>query len=149
MTLVAKYQSASRSNIGLTFFCFFSYGGPGSQMTDLKFNRDWDHYVACGLQYIVVVVDGRGTGYKGRKLMNPVRNNLGFFETRDQINAAKSVGVSVKSRYNHLLAAQCRRIWAAKNYVDPKRIGIWGWVRIGIGTHCNILILEISRTAGS
>jgi hypothetical protein len=21
-----------------------------------------------------------------------------------------------------------RRIWAAKDYVDPKRVGIWGWV---------------------
>lgn len=68
---------------------WFSYGGPGSQLTDLKFDRDWHHYVACGLQYIVVVVDGRGTGFKGRKLRNPVRNNLGFFETQDQINAAK------------------------------------------------------------
>lgn len=58
-------------------------------MTDIRFNRDWDHYVTCGLQYIVAVVDGRGTGFKGRKLRNPVRNNLGFYETRDQINAAK------------------------------------------------------------
>jgi dipeptidyl aminopeptidase B len=78
----------------------FSYGGPGSQMTDLKFNRDWDHYVACGLQYIVVVVDGRGTGFKGRKLRNTVRNNLGYFETRDQINAAKSVGVPLEPESN-------------------------------------------------
>jgi len=86
---------------------FHVYGGPGSQLTDLKFDRDWHYFVACGLQYIVVVVDGRGTGFKGRKLRNPVRNNLGFFETKDQIYAAK--------------------LWAAKNYVDPKRIGIWGW----------------------
>ncbi|KAF8240208.1 hypothetical protein L208DRAFT_1420424 [Tricholoma matsutake] len=86
---------------------FRVYGGPHSQLVDLKFSRDWHDYLACGLSYIVVVVDGRGTGYKGRKLRNPVKGNLGFFETIDQINAAK--------------------IWAAKEYVDRKRIGIWGW----------------------
>ncbi|CAL1714024.1 unnamed protein product [Somion occarium] len=86
---------------------FQVYGGPFSQMVDLKFNLDWHHFVACSLKYVVVVVDGRGTGYKGRKLRNPVKDNLGHWETRDQVNAA--------------------RIWAAKEYVDPKRIGIWGW----------------------
>lgn len=70
-----------------------SYGGPHSQLVDLKFSRDWHDYLACGLSYIVVVVDGRGTGYKGRKLRNPVKGNLGFFETIDQINAAKWVGI--------------------------------------------------------
>ena len=66
-----------------------SYGGPHSQSVDLKFNRDWNYYLACRLSYIVVTVDGRGTGFKGRKLRNPVKGNLGFFETIDQINAAK------------------------------------------------------------
>ncbi|RDB18477.1 putative dipeptidyl-aminopeptidase B [Hypsizygus marmoreus] len=86
---------------------FRVYGGPQSQLVDLKFSRTWHDYLACGLSYIVVTVDGRGTGYKGRHLRNPVKDNLGFYETLDQINAAK--------------------IWAAKEYVDRKRIGIWGW----------------------
>ncbi|KAF9465555.1 dipeptidyl peptidase IV N-terminal region-domain-containing protein [Collybia nuda] len=86
---------------------FRVYGGPNSQLVDLKFSRGWHDYLACGLSYIVVIVDGRGTGFKGRKLRNPVKDNLGFYETIDQINAAK--------------------IWAAKEYVDRKRIGIWGW----------------------
>ncbi|OBZ74023.1 putative dipeptidyl-aminopeptidase B [Grifola frondosa] len=86
---------------------FHVYGGPGSQKVDVKFSHDWHDFVVCSLQYIVVIVDGRGTGFKGRKLRNPVKNNLGYYETQDQINAAK--------------------IWAAKEYVDSKRIGIWGW----------------------
>ncbi|KAJ7643291.1 dipeptidyl aminopeptidase [Mycena polygramma] len=87
---------------------FRVYGGPFSQLVDLTFARgDWHEYLACGHSYIIVVVDGRGTGYKGRALRNPVKNNLGFWETRDQVAAARS--------------------WAAKEYVDPKRIGIWGW----------------------
>lgn len=88
---------------------FRLYGGPGSQMVDVRFTQDWHAYLVAELQYIVVVVDGRGTGFRGRGLRNPVKNNLGRWETVDQINAAK--------------------IWAAKEYVDPKRIGIWGWVR--------------------
>ncbi len=36
-----------------------------------------------------------------------MKNSLGRWETRDQVNVVK--------------------IWAAKEYVDLKRIGIWGW----------------------
>ncbi|KAF9558339.1 dipeptidyl aminopeptidase [Agrocybe pediades] len=86
---------------------FRVYGGPGSQMVDQRFGRDWHEYLAVSLQYVVVTVDGRGTGFKGRKLRNPVKDNLGFWETKDQVEAA--------------------RAWAKKPYVDPKRIGIWGW----------------------
>ncbi|KAF9529024.1 dipeptidyl aminopeptidase [Crepidotus variabilis] len=86
---------------------FRVYGGPASQMVDLTFSRDWHYYLACDFKYIIVTVDGRGTGFKGRKLRNVVKSNLGFFETIDQINAAKA--------------------WAKKPYVDPKKIGIWGW----------------------
>lgn len=67
------------------------YGGPQSQLVDVRFGRDWHDYLVCGLQYIVVIVDGRGTGFKGRKLRNPVKDNLGYWETVDQINAAKYV----------------------------------------------------------
>jgi dipeptidyl aminopeptidase len=55
----------------------------------VRFNRDWNSILPTSHKYIVVIVDGRGTGFKGRKLKNPVKNNLGFFETLDQINAAK------------------------------------------------------------
>ena len=65
------------------------YGGPGSQTVNVQYKRDWHDYLVCTLQYIVVVVDGRGTGFKGRQLRNPVRDNLGFWETVDQINAAR------------------------------------------------------------
>ncbi|KAH9930262.1 dipeptidyl aminopeptidase [Fomitopsis serialis] len=86
---------------------FRLYNGPGSQMVNHEYGHDWHDFLACSMDYITVVVDGRGTGFKGRKLRNPVKDNLGHFETIDQINAAK--------------------IWAGKNYVDSKRIGIWGW----------------------
>lgn len=69
----------------------YRYGGPNSQLVDTKYNRDWHTYLTCTLNYIVVVVDGRGTGFKGRVLRNPVNRNLGFWETKDQVNAARYV----------------------------------------------------------
>jgi len=61
------------------------------------------------LKYVVVVVDGRGTGMRGRDFRITVVNNLGKFETEDQIAAGKH--------------------WKTLSYVDPERIAIWGWVR--------------------
>ena len=70
---------------------FRVYGGPGSQMVHTRFDVDWHSYLVCSLKYVVGVVDGRGTGFKGRKLRNPIRENMGNWETIDQIEAAKSV----------------------------------------------------------
>jgi len=60
-------------------------------LVDLRFVRDWHDYLACSLEYIVVVVDGRGTGFKGRTLRNMVKDNLGYWETVDQIAVARCV----------------------------------------------------------
>jgi len=86
---------------------FYLYGGPGSQTVTRRFGVDFQSYVASSLGYIVVTLDGRGTGFVGRKTRTIVRNELGKYEAHDQIETAK--------------------MWAAKSYVDPTRIAIWGW----------------------
>lgn len=99
-----KMDDSGRTKYPVLFFvwvlgfgwypCFLisnSYGGPESQKVNVEYKRDWHDYLVCTLQYIVVVVDGRGTGFKGRRLRNPVRYNMGFWETQDQINAARCV----------------------------------------------------------
>ncbi|PWY70330.1 dipeptidylpeptidase dapB [Aspergillus sclerotioniger CBS 115572] len=86
---------------------FYLYNGPRSQTVNRKFTIDFQSYVASSLGYIVVTVDGRGTGFSGRKLRCIVRGNLGFYEAYDQITTAK--------------------IWGAKPYVDESRLAIWGW----------------------
>lgn len=86
---------------------FQQYSGPGSQTVNKKFAVDFQAYAAAGLGYVCVTVDGRGTGYIGRKNRVLVRGNLGHWESHDQIAAAK--------------------IWAAKKYVDEARLAIWGW----------------------
>ncbi|KAI0125845.1 dipeptidyl peptidase IV N-terminal region-domain-containing protein [Xylariales sp. AK1849] len=93
---------------------FQQYQGPGSQSVAKTFAVDYQSYVAAALGYLVVTVDGRGTGYIGRKARVTVRKNLGQWEAHDQIAAAK--------------------IWAAKSYVDADRIAIWGWSYGGFNT---------------
>ncbi|KMU81204.1 dipeptidyl aminopeptidase B [Coccidioides immitis RMSCC 3703] len=86
---------------------FHLYGGPGSQTVTKKFKVDFQSYVASNLGYIVVTVDGRGTGFIGRKARCAVRGNLGHYEAIDQIETAKA--------------------WGKRSYVDADRMAIWGW----------------------
>jgi dipeptidyl aminopeptidase len=93
---------------------FWQYSGPGSQSVDKQFKVDFQSYVASSLGYIVVTVDGRGTGFLGRKLRCITRGNIGAYEAHDQIAVAK--------------------MWAAKKYVDAERMAIWGWSYGGFTT---------------
>ncbi|KAK6336411.1 hypothetical protein TWF696_001969 [Orbilia brochopaga] len=86
---------------------FQVYGGPGSQQVSKSFGVDFQSYLAAAMNYIVVTVDGRGTGFIGRQARVCVRGNLGKWEAHDQIAAAK--------------------IWAKKPYTDENRFAIWGW----------------------
>ena len=100
--------SLASPRISCAQLCSIRYGGPQSQYVTYAYQFDWIDYLASSMGYIIVQVDGRGTNYKGRKFRNPVKDDLGHWEIVDQINAA--------------------RIWAAKDYVDSERIGIWGRV---------------------
>lgn len=82
------------------------YSGPGSQSVVNRWQLDWQQYFATQ-GYIVVCVDGRGTGGRGREFRDAVYRRLGHFETIDQLNAARYV--------------------AALPGVDASRIGICGW----------------------
>ncbi|CAM2867921.1 dipeptidyl-peptidase-4 [Flavobacterium succinicans] len=87
----------------------FQYSGPGSQQVA----NDWldanDYWFLSLTQkgYIVACVDGRGTGFKGAEFKKVTQKELGKYEVIDQIDAAKTIG-----KYA---------------FVDPSRIGIFGW----------------------
>jgi len=87
----------------------YQYSGPGSQsVSNTFFNTNEYWYQMLAQQgYIVVCVDGRGTGYKGRNFKKLTQNELGKHELEDQISAAKLFG--------------------DKEFIDTDRIGIWGW----------------------
>lgn len=92
---------------------FQQYSGPGSQSVSKEFKVDFQSNIAS-LGYLVVTVDGRGTGFIGRKNRVLVREHLGYWESHDQIAAAQH--------------------WAALPYVDPSRLAIWGWSYGGYNT---------------
>lgn len=84
----------------------WQYSGPGSQEVLNSWSMDWEQFAAKE-GFIVACVDGRGTGGRGREFETCVYRNLGYYETIDQVNAAKYV--------------------ASLPYVDGDRIGICGW----------------------
>ena len=87
----------------------YQYSGPGSQSVAnrWKYSDDYWYHLLNQKGYIVVCVDGRGTGYKGRDFKKITYKELGKYEIEDQINAAKELG--------------------KLSYIDENRIGIWGW----------------------
>ena len=87
----------------------YQYSGPGSQEVANKWLTTNDYWFMMLSQqgYIVMCVDGRGTGYKGADFKKCTQKELGKFEVEDQIDAAKVIG-------NY-------------SYVDKTRIGIFGW----------------------
>lgn len=87
----------------------YVYGGPGSQtVTDAWWgDRYLWHQLLAERGYLVVSVDNRGTGGRGAGFKKQVYLNLGKLESSDQVEAA---------RYLSTLP-----------YVDPDRIGLWGW----------------------
>ena len=85
------------------------YGGPGSQTVTDSWggpNYLW-HQMLAQDGYLVASVDNRGTGGRGAKFMKMTYLHLGRYEVADQIAAA--------------------RWFAGQAFVNPDRIGIWGW----------------------
>ena len=87
----------------------FVYGGPGINTVNDAWswnNYFWFQYLAQN-GFIVVSVDARGTGYRGKNFKHATYKQLGKYETEDQIAAAKYL--------------------ANKPYIDENNIGIFGW----------------------
>ena len=82
------------------------YSGPGSQQAADRWTIGWED-VLVQQGYIGACVDGRGTGFRGEEFKKCTYGELGKYETVDQIEAA--------------------RYLASLPYVDPDRIGIYGW----------------------
>ena len=82
------------------------YSGPDLQSVLDKFDFDWEYYLS-EKGFVVVCVDGRGTGGRGEEFRKCTYPNLGVLETQDQVATA-----------NYLKKL---------SYVDGSRIGIWGW----------------------
>ena len=97
----------------------YQYSGPGSQQVSNRWGNErslW-HKLLANMGYVIVCVDGRGTGFKGSEFKKMTYLNLVKYETLDQISVAKKIG--------------------ELPYIDSQRIGIWGWSFGGhMATNC-------------
>ncbi|MAP80416.1 MAG: S9 family peptidase [Aequorivita sp.] len=88
----------------------YQYSGPGSQNVANRWmgaNDYWHQMLANEYNIIVVCVDGRGTGFKGRDFKKMTQKELGKYEVEDQIAVANKL--------------------SQLPYIDAARTGIWGW----------------------
>ena len=88
---------------------FDVYGGPKSQSVTNAWGGGtylW-YQMLAQKGYIIVSVDGRGTGGRGKKFASVIYHDLGKWEVHDQIEAVKYL--------------------STLSYIDTSRIGIWGW----------------------
>jgi len=95
------------------------YSGPGSQSVSNSWNSSNDYWFQHLAQkgYIIVCVDGRGTGFKGSEFKKATYLNMVKLETIDQIDAAKEL--------------------TKLPYINSNEIGIWGWSFGGhMSTNC-------------
>ena len=65
------------------------YGGPGSQQVNERFYVNWGHHLATSKNIIYGLIDGRGSGFKGEKMLHELYHRLGSVEVEDQIQVAK------------------------------------------------------------
>jgi len=98
----------------------WQYGGPGSQQVVNSWNVGslgqgalYDEYLAQQ-GFVVVCVDGRGTGGRGAEWEKCTYMRLGDQESKDQVETAIYL--------------------ASLPYIDKDNIGIWGWSYGGFNT---------------
>ncbi|XP_049963509.1 venom dipeptidyl peptidase 4-like [Schistocerca serialis cubense] len=84
------------------------FSAPSScDITD-KYEVDWRTYLTVNRSVVYAVIEGRGSGCKGDRIMHEVYRNLGQFEVEDQIHVT-------------------RRLLDILNFIESSKIAVWGW----------------------
>ena len=108
----------------------YQYSGPGSQQVTNQFSQNnmWWYQMLAQNGYVIVCVDGTGSGFRGEEFKKKTYLNLGKDESDDQIAVAK--------------------YFAKHPNIDPKRIGIWGWSYGGfMSSICIMKGADVFKTA--
>ncbi len=83
------------------------YGGPSVQrVTDTWMGASFTQ-ILTRAGYVVFQLDNRGSAFRGTAFQAPIHDKLGVVEVEDQVQGARWLG--------------------SQSYVDPARIGVWGW----------------------
>jgi dipeptidyl-peptidase-4 len=83
------------------------YGGPGVQRVLDNWTGNSFTQILTRAGYVVFQLDNRGSGFRGTEFQAPIHSKLGEVEVADQVLGARWL--------------------AAQDFVDPTRIGVWGW----------------------
>lgn len=83
------------------------YGGPGVQRVLDNWSGSSFTQILTRAGYVVFQLDNRGTAHRGRRFQAPIFGQLAEAEVLDQVEGARWL--------------------AAQSFVDPMRIGVWGW----------------------
>ncbi|XP_043206770.1 venom dipeptidyl peptidase 4-like isoform X1 [Amphibalanus amphitrite] len=86
----------------------YTYGGPNSQVIGDGWGVAWDDHLVTERDIIYVTIDGRGSGYRGDRLLHSIYYKMGMVEVEDQIAVAK-------------------KLTALYDFIDANRTAIWGW----------------------
>lgn len=83
------------------------YGGPGVQRVLDGWSGTSFTQILTRAGYVVFQLDNRGTAFRGTSFQAPIHLKLGDIEVADQVLGARWLG--------------------SRAFVDPRRIGVWGW----------------------
>jgi len=109
---------------------FHVYGEPASSTVQNRFSGgDLWHQFLAQQGYIIISVDNRGTPMvRGREWRKCIYKKIGVIASEDQANAA----LALMKKFS---------------FIDPERIGIWGWSGGGAMTlNCMFRYPDIYRT---
>ncbi len=98
----------------------YVYGGPHGHSVARQWRRmnPWHHYLAQR-GFVVLLVDGRGTGYRGKTFEAKLWQKFGVVDVADVATAAR---------------------WLSRQPgIDPNRLGLWGWSYGGYLTAMTLL----------
>jgi dipeptidyl-peptidase-4 len=83
------------------------YGGPGIQRVLDNWGGSSFTQILTRAGYVVFQLDNRGSASRGTAFQGPIHDKLGDAEVVDQVQGARWLG--------------------SQSFVDPARIGVWGW----------------------
>jgi dipeptidyl-peptidase-4 len=83
------------------------YGGPGVQRVLNNWHGSSFTQILTRAGYVVFTLDNRGSAFRGTAFQAPIHRKLGDVEVTDQVLGVRWLG--------------------SQSFVDPKRIGVWGW----------------------
>lgn len=91
------------------------YGGPNSVRVTDSYAVDYRQFLITSRKVIYCLIDGRGSGNKGKNMLFEINNRMGTVEIADQIEVTQKLQTMYR-------------------FIDANRTAIWGWSYGGYAT---------------